>query len=334
MSVTPPRTSIASSNENPQNEMFSPPMETTSTTRTSLTSVARKPSATDALMSPPAATPDRVLTDSPSALTPPALTPPATTSSPTPLTPPSFSISSSSIPTTTSLDDLDDDDDSAPIAITKIDDGGDDDDADPPLRQRPSQRRKTPLGGEKGSSPSDARTEASSNKSGKRSLEADGVSGGRHSQTSQQSDASARESADFGSTEYEASCGFQVGVAEDRNKKYRRTMEDSHSFFYNFGNRNGAGWFAIYDGHAGKAAAEWCGSHVHEIFKSLLDTKPTHAIPELLHETFLQTDTQLSQKKGLFSGCTAVVAFMQIEERDGQQRVGSEVISRRSGICR
>jgi hypothetical protein len=28
---------------------------------------------------------------------------------------------------------------------------------------------------------------------------------------------------------------YKVGVSEDRNKKCRRTMEDSHAFIYDFG---------------------------------------------------------------------------------------------------
>ncbi|KAJ1929106.1 phosphatase 2C [Tieghemiomyces parasiticus] len=59
---------------------------------------------------------------------------------------------------------------------------------------------------------------------------------------------------------------FRVGVASDRNRRCRRTMEDSHSFFYKFDDADGQGFFTIFDGHAGKQAAEWCGLHFHEIF--------------------------------------------------------------------
>ena len=40
---------------------------------------------------------------------------------------------------------------------------------------------------------------------------------------------------------------FRVGVSEDRNKKCRRTMEDSHSFVYNFGGVRGQGYFAVFE---------------------------------------------------------------------------------------
>ncbi|KAF9909527.1 Protein phosphatase 2C 1, partial [Lobosporangium transversale] len=57
---------------------------------------------------------------------------------------------------------------------------------------------------------------------------------------------------------------FVVGVAEDRNRRCRRTMEDTHAFIYNYEGITGHGFFAIFDGHAGKAAADWCGQHFHE----------------------------------------------------------------------
>lgn len=62
-----------------------------------------------------------------------------------------------------------------------------------------------------------------------------------------------------------ASNSFSVGVASDKNKKCRRTMEDSHAFVYDYGNIPGQGYFAVFDGHAGKHAAEWCGEHFHEV---------------------------------------------------------------------
>jgi protein phosphatase PTC1 len=34
---------------------------------------------------------------------------------------------------------------------------------------------------------------------------------------------------------------YKVGFAQDRNKKYRRTMEDAHSYFTNFNNSSEQG---------------------------------------------------------------------------------------------
>ncbi|CAG8721382.1 13517_t:CDS:2, partial [Acaulospora colombiana] len=59
------------------------------------------------------------------------------------------------------------------------------------------------------------------------------------------------------------SFAFDVGVAEDKGT--RRTMEDSHSFVVDFDDIRGQGYFGLFDGHAGKHAAEWCGQHFHEV---------------------------------------------------------------------
>lgn len=56
---------------------------------------------------------------------------------------------------------------------------------------------------------------------------------------------------------------FRIGVSEDKGT--RRTMEDAHSFVVDFDSIRGQGFFAVFDGHAGKHAAEWCGSHFHEV---------------------------------------------------------------------
>lgn len=42
-------------------------------------------------------------------------------------------------------------------------------------------------------------------------------------------------------------------------------MEDAHSFVYDYAGVRGQGYFAVFDGHAGKHAAEWCGQNFHEV---------------------------------------------------------------------
>ncbi len=44
-----------------------------------------------------------------------------------------------------------------------------------------------------------------------------------------------------------SSIAYRVGVCEDRNRKCRRTMEDSHSFVYDFGGVKGQGYFAVFE---------------------------------------------------------------------------------------
>ncbi|KAK2612179.1 mgpp2cl-1, protein phosphatase 2C-like protein 1 [Conoideocrella luteorostrata] len=138
---------------------------------------------------------------------------------------------------------------------------------------------------------------------------------------------------------------FRVGVWEDRNKKCRRTMEDTHAFLYNFlatplpaagdaltknkseasdGSEGGAGkkmvesdngYFAIFDGHAGTFAADWCGKKLHLILEETIRKNPNSAIPELLDQTFTSVDAQLDKLPLKNSGCTAAIAVLRWEDR-------------------
>ena len=134
---------------------------------------------------------------------------------------------------------------------------------------------------------------------------------------------------------------FRVGVWEDRNKKCRRTMEDTHAFLYNFlhtpapalgdGGKTSKtsenseairdmmetdnGYFAIFDGHAGTFAADWCGKKLHLILEDVIKDNPNSPIPELLDQTFTTVDAHLEKLPLKNSGCTAAVAVLRWEDR-------------------
>lgn len=155
---------------------------------------------------------------------------------------------------------------------------------------------------------------------------------------------------------------FRVGVTEDKNKKCRRTMEDTHAYLYNFlstpapalGSDNGSknnslaesksrdsastnldvvetdnGYFAIFDGHAGTFAAEWCGKKVHILLEDIIRKNPNTPIPELLDMTFTSTDQQLEKLPLKNSGCTAVIAVLRWEDRipNAQSATGSTALA-------
>lgn len=135
---------------------------------------------------------------------------------------------------------------------------------------------------------------------------------------------------------------FRVGVTEDRNRKCRRTMEDTHAYLYNFlgtpaptrAEVNGTdqdvfptafnfnntvetdnGYFAIFDGHAGTFAAEWCGKKLHHVLQDVMRKNPNAPVPELLDQTFTSVDQQLEKLPLKNSGCTAVIALLRWEDR-------------------
>ncbi|KAF8322121.1 protein serine/threonine phosphatase 2C [Clavulina sp. PMI_390] len=116
--------------------------------------------------------------------------------------------------------------------------------------------------------------------------------------------------------------GYSIGVAEDTGS--RRTMEDAHSFVADFAGVRGQGYFAVFDGHAGKHAAEWCGEHFHEeLIQSLASSKSrTTSVPDVLNRTFHAVDARLSklaEDGQTHSGCTAVTAFLRLEDDEGNQ---------------
>lgn len=167
---------------------------------------------------------------------------------------------------------------------------------------------------------------------------------------------------------------FRVGVTEDKNKKCRRTMEDTHAYLYNFlstpapnvasdtestsSSRQSAsqgskealesttslaikqtnsshvvetdnGYFAIFDGHAGTFAADWCGKKLHVLLEDMIRKYPNTPIPELLDQTFTNVDQQLDKLPLKNSGCTAITAVLRWEDRipNSQSATGSTAIA-------
>lgn len=152
---------------------------------------------------------------------------------------------------------------------------------------------------------------------------------------------------------------FRVGVWEDRNRKCRRTMEDTHAFLYNFlptpapvseaHAKNEVksdksddsdvsqqdivetdnGYFAIFDGHAGTFAADWCGKKLHVLLEDIVRKNPTTPMPELLDQTFTSVDSQLEKLPVKNSGCTAAIAVLRWEDRVPSDRsaTGSQPIA-------
>ncbi|KAG9764932.1 PP2C-domain-containing protein, partial [Aureobasidium melanogenum] len=149
---------------------------------------------------------------------------------------------------------------------------------------------------------------------------------------------------------------FRVGVTEDKNKKCRRTMEDTHAYLYNFlctpapalgsdtaqksisstkSNNSQEvvetdnGYFAIFDGHAGNFAADWCGKKIHCLLEDIIRKHPNTPIPELLDMTFTTADQQLEKLPLKNSGCTAITAVLRWEDRipNSQSATGSTAIA-------
>ncbi len=124
---------------------------------------------------------------------------------------------------------------------------------------------------------------------------------------------------------------FHFGFCEDPNARRRRRMEDSHAFFYDYAGVADQGFFAIYDGHGGKSAADWCGDNLHRILQENWERDPHGKMPELLDRTFMEVDEQLDPAHGIYSGCTAIVAVL---TRDAGKLYTANVGDARAVLCR
>jgi len=89
------------------------------------------------------------------------------------------------------------------------------------------------------------------------------------------------------------------------------------------------GYFAIFDGHAGTFAADWCGKKLHIILEDIIRKNPNLPVPELLDQTFTTVDAQLEKLPLKNSGCTAAIAVLRWEDRvpSSQSATGSQAIA-------
>ncbi|KAG4303155.1 hypothetical protein PCANB_000464 [Pneumocystis canis] len=108
---------------------------------------------------------------------------------------------------------------------------------------------------------------------------------------------------------------FIIGSANDKNKKCRKTMEDTHKYIYNFGGVTDQGYFAVFDGHAGNQAANFCKEQFHVILSDLLHNMSSSTIPDIFDATFSFVDNALANLPSKNSGCTAIAALIRWEER-------------------
>lgn len=109
---------------------------------------------------------------------------------------------------------------------------------------------------------------------------------------------------------------YRVGVAENKNSKFRRTMEDVHTYVKNFASRLDWGYFAVFDGHAGIQASKWCGKHLHTIIEQKILADETRDVRDVLNDSFLAIDEEINTKLVGNSGCTAAVCVLRWELPD------------------
>ncbi|CEP63958.1 type 2C protein phosphatase PTC1 LALA0_S09e06326g [Lachancea lanzarotensis] len=106
---------------------------------------------------------------------------------------------------------------------------------------------------------------------------------------------------------------YSVGVAENQNSKFRKTMEDVHTYVENFGSRLDWGYFGVFDGHAGSQASKWCGAHLHSVLEKDIMDDESRDVREVLNDAFSYADERINTDLGGNSGCTAAVGVLRWE---------------------
>lgn len=129
---------------------------------------------------------------------------------------------------------------------------------------------------------------------------------------------------------------FQVGVAENKNPTYRAKMEDVHTYVANFAEKPDWGYFAIFDGHAGKQTARWCGNNLHTLLEQdLLASESSNSgkssgdVRDLLDRVFVKADEIIEQEGSGSSGCTAAVAVLKWEgvNKEADEKIDKRLLS-------
>jgi protein phosphatase PTC1 len=113
------------------------------------------------------------------------------------------------------------------------------------------------------------------------------------------------------------SCGAkavkQFAVLEDANPSHRPYMEDRYYYKDSFMGHPKQALFAIFDGHGGQDASEYCAKHLESIFSSIL--KHTSSTESAILDLFKKLDEKLNEEvHALNFGTTACIAFISFEQ--------------------
>lgn len=106
-------------------------------------------------------------------------------------------------------------------------------------------------------------------------------------------------------------------------------MEDVHTYVANFAEKPDWGYFAIFDGHAGKQTARWCGNNLHTLLEQEVlalesrSDEPSELsdVRDALNSVFVKADELIEQEGSGSAGCTAAVAVLRWESDEEEEEV-------------
>lgn len=123
-------------------------------------------------------------------------------------------------------------------------------------------------------------------------------------------------------------------MAESKNATYRAKMEDVHTYVANFAEKLDWGYFAIFDGHAGKSTARWCGNNLHTLLEHEIlaressacgsGASPSHLceVKLVFNDVFVKADKLIEEEGSGSAGSTAAVAILRWESTQEDPLLG------------
>ncbi|CAG9331130.1 unnamed protein product [Blepharisma stoltei] len=104
---------------------------------------------------------------------------------------------------------------------------------------------------------------------------------------------------------------------EESNHRYRPYMEDGHKIIDSYLGDPNQGFFAIYDGHGGSEAVDYCKNRLHEELRKALH-EFSDDVSMAFSRCFKKVDDQLRLAGAATSGSTATIALIR---KESHQRV-------------
>lgn len=99
---------------------------------------------------------------------------------------------------------------------------------------------------------------------------------------------------------------------EDTNYRFRPSMEDGRKIVDSFMGDSNSGFFALFDGHGGKEAVEYCIQRIDIEFQKAMNESGNN-VEQAFIRCFSKVDDQLRMTGAMNSGTTATVSLIRKE---------------------
>jgi len=115
----------------------------------------------------------------------------------------------------------------------------------------------------------------------------------------------------------------------------RHTMDDDEIIIDGFCGDSKQGYFAVYDGHGGRATVDFVVKVLHMNLEQQFKTNPNLPVRQAYHSSYLSTDGQLRRQNILRSGSTSVTCLVRVDSQTGTRTLfTANVGDSRAILCR